>query len=119
VVEQEDSSEECGRKVRAPEEDVELEPGEVEGEEADEGEDELGQVGPRYLGHVPGQEAGVKVCAVDHAGPEVSEEQDEVPGEQNIMITWKILDNTERALDNPTALAYFIECNGGFRVRVG
>ena len=49
MVEEEDGGEEeCG-EVCAPEEDVELEPGEVEGEEGDEREDELGQDGPRDL----------------------------------------------------------------------
>ena len=35
--------------MRAPEEDVELQPGEVEGEERHQREDELGQDGPRDL----------------------------------------------------------------------
>ena len=49
MVKQEDGGEEeCG-EVCAPEEDVELQPGEVEGEQRHQREDELGQDGPRDL----------------------------------------------------------------------
>ena len=63
----------------APEEDVELQPRKVEGEERDEREDELGQDGPRDLAEVPRQEACVEVRAVEDGRPEVRQEQDEVP----------------------------------------
>ena len=79
MVEQQDGGEEEGGKVGAPEEDVELQPREVEGEERDEREDELGQVRPRDLAEVQRQEARVEVRAVEHARPEVRQEEDEVP----------------------------------------
>ena len=79
MVEQQDGGEEEGGKVCAPEEDVELQPREVEGEERDEREDELGQVRPRDLAEVQRQEARVEVRAVEHARPEVRQEEDEVP----------------------------------------
>ena len=78
MVEQQDGGEEEGGKVGAPEEDVELQPGEVECEERDEREDELGQDRPRDLAEVPRQEARVEVRAVEHGRPEVREEEDEV-----------------------------------------
>ena len=46
MVEQQDGGEKEGGKVGAPEEDVELQPREVEGEQRDQREDDLGQHGP-------------------------------------------------------------------------
>ena len=52
MVKQEDGGEEERGEVCAPEEDVELQPREVEGEQRHQRKDELGQDGPRDLAGV-------------------------------------------------------------------
>ena len=83
VVDGEHGGEEGGGEVRAPEEDVELHPGGVVGDEGNQREDELGDGGPGDLVQVHGQEAGVEPGAVAHREPHVQQEQDEVPGKQD------------------------------------